>query len=115
MKGVPEYTDWYQNKYLKRFPKPSRNEIIWTNEIVCPYGFEMQKQNILQLEYKFNKETFIKFMMLQSNVSIKIEGEGQNEKEIKTWFEDSLRNIFDSQEKVLFFDGYSWLLKRKFT
>lgn len=115
MKGVPEYTDWYQNKYLKRFPKPSRNEIIWTNEIVCPYGFEMQKQNTLQLEYTFNMEDFIKFMMLQSNVSIKIEGEGQNEKEIKTWFEDSLRNIFDSQEKVLFFDGYSWLLKRKFT
>lgn len=115
MKENAQYTDWYYQEYLKNFPKPPRNEHIWTDEIVSPYGFEMQRQNILQLEYKFNKETFIKFMMLQSNVSIKIEGEGQNEKEIKTWFEDSLRNIFDSQEKVLFFDGYSWLLKRKFT
>lgn len=115
MKENAQYTDWYDQEYLKKFPKPPRNEKVWTNEMVRPYGFEMQKQNTLQLEYTFNMESFIKFMMVQSNVSAKIENERQNEKEIRTWFGDSLQKIFGSQEKVLSFDGYSWLLKKQFT
>ena len=112
MIDIPEYTDWYHNEYLEKFPKPPRNEMMWTNELVRPYGFQMQKQSTLQLEYTFKMEDFIKFMMLQSNVSTKIEGLGQNEEEIKAWFEDSLRNIFDLQERVLLFYGYSWLLRK---
>jgi len=113
MKDIPEYTDWYQNEYLKRFPKPPRKEMVWTNDMVYSYGFQIEKQTVIQMEYTFNIEAFIKFMMIQSNVSIKIDGEGQNEKEIKAWFEDSLRYVFDSQERVLLFDGYSWLIKKR--
>lgn len=113
MLGIPKYTDWYHNKYLKRFPRLARKEKIWTDELVCQYGFQIQKQTTYELEYIFNIEAFVQFMMLQSNVSAKIEGKGQHEEEIKAWFEDSLRNIFDSQERVLLFDGYSWLISRK--
>lgn len=65
------------------------------------------------MEYTFNIEAFIKFMMIQSNVSAKIECEGQKEEEIKTWFEHSLQPIFGSQERVLFFEGYSWYIIKK--
>lgn len=112
MIGIPEYTDWYQKEYLKRFPKPPRKEMVWTDELVRRYGFWIQKQSKLQLEYTFNIEDFIKFMMIQSNVSTKIDVEGQNEEEIKGWFKNSLQHIFDSKERTLLFEGYSWYLNR---
>ena len=70
----------------------------------------MQKQRKLQLEYSFDIENFIKFMMIQSNVSVKIEREGQSEEEIKIWFENSLREVFHSQNQELLFDGYIWYI-----
>lgn len=113
MKGIPKYTDWYQNEYLKRFPKPPRKEVIWTDEFVHPYGFQIQKQSTWQMEYTFNIEAFIKFMMIQSNVSARIEGEGQKEEEIRAWFENSLQGMFHSEERVLLFEGYSWYIEKK--
>ena len=110
MKEVPQYTQWYHNEYLKHFPKPSRNEMVWTDAFVQQYGFRMQKQRKLQLQYLFKLEDFIKFMMIQSNVSVKIEGEGQNEEDIKRWFEDSLREVFCLQSRELLFDGYIWYI-----
>ena len=31
MIGISEYSDWYQEKYLKRFPKPPRKEDVWSD------------------------------------------------------------------------------------
>ena len=116
MNGVPEYTDWYHKEYLTKFPKPPRKETIWTDEDVVPYGFQILKQMTYQMEYTFNIEDFVKFMMIQSNVSAKIEGEGQNRKAVKEWFEQSLKSIFDGKNRTLLFEGYSWyvMLKEKF-
>ena len=110
MKGESQYTHWYHNEYLKRFPKPPRNETVWTNKLVQRYGFQMQKQRKLQLEYSFDKEAFIQFMMIQSNVSAKIDGEGQSVEDIRIWFEDSLQEVFSSKERELIFDGYIWYI-----
>ena len=35
------------------------------------------------MEYEFDRNAFIKFMMIQSNVNAKIEGEGRGEKTSK--------------------------------
>lgn len=110
MKGVPQYTQWYHNEYLRRFPRPSRNDMEWTDVFVQQYGFRMQKQSKLQLEYSFDVEAFIQFMMIQSNVSVKIDREGQSVEDIRIWFEDSLQEVFSSKERELIFDGYIWYI-----
>lgn len=108
MKEVPQYTDWYHSEYLKRFPKPPRNEIVWTDELVGLYGFQIQKQITYQMEYTFNIEAFVKFMMIQSNVNAKIEKEGQKETDVREWFEQSLKDIFAEKSRTLLFEGYGW-------
>jgi hypothetical protein len=98
---------------LKEFPKPYRNEHIWTSEEVGQYGFSMEKQVNYNIAHKFDLNSFIKFMMIQSNVNAKIEEEGMGILEVEKWFQKSLKPIFDEDNKTLLFSGYSWYIKNE--
>lgn len=111
MKDCEAYAQWWHRKYLRNFPKPFRNEAVWTGCDVEPYRFLMMDQVRYELEYEFELESFIKFMMLQSNVSAKIEGEGWDILEVQRWFEQSLGTIFNDERRTLIFTGYSWYMK----
>lgn len=113
MKDVPEYTDWFHEEYLKSFPKPPRKENVWKKEDVEPYGFQMLKQSSYHMGYDFDRDSFIKFMMIQSNVNAKIEGKERTVEEVKDWFEQSLQDIFSAKKRTLFFEAYSWYIIMK--
>ena len=72
MAGNDAYTEWYQNEYLKRFPKPPRKEDKWTQDDL-PKGFVMEKQTEYDMEYPFKLDAFVDFMLIQSNVNAQIE------------------------------------------
>lgn len=111
MKGSGNYSAWWHDAYLKEFPKPFRDESIWTQRDVAPYGFSMLDQVTYELEYEFDRASFIRFMMLQSNVSAKIEGGEKSLEEVQKWFETSLATVFGGERKTLIFTGYSWYMK----
>lgn len=48
-----------------------------------PHGFEMKGQTDFYLSYEFDKEAFIRFMMLQSNVNVQISEKGRSVDEIR--------------------------------
>lgn len=106
------YTRWWNEEYLKEFPKPFRNEHIWTKEEVSEYGFSMLNQITYEMEYEFDLESFIEFMMIQSNVNAKIEGEGRAIEEVAEWFHRTLKKVFVNPKETLVFKGYSWYLIR---
>ncbi len=112
MTGSAAYTDWWHNQYLKEFPRPYRNESVWKNEDVACHGFHMLEQADLNLEYFFSQEAFIQFMMIQSNVNAKIDGEGRKEEDVYQWFKSTLSPVFHESEQRLLFKGYSWYLRR---
>ncbi len=111
MKGNAAYTGWWRDDYLKEFPRPFRNEYVRTAEDVRQYGFSMLGQERYEMEYEFDSSSFVRFMMLQSNVNVKIEGGGRESEEVKKWFEKSLAPIFHKEKKTLIFTGYSWYMK----
>lgn len=113
MIDTDSYTDWWHNQYLVNFPRPARKDNIWTKEEVGAHHFTMEKQTTFTLRYEFDKASFIKFMLIQSNVNAKIEGEGQDIETVKAWFEETLEPIFQGQKKTLLFDGYSWYMRNK--
>lgn len=110
----PAYTDWWHNQYLMNFPKPYRNESIWKNEDVTPHGFCMIHQLDLKMEHPFNLESFIEFMMIQSNVNAKIESGERKENDVYQWFQKTLSPIFHDQTQRFIFKEYSWYLQKKF-
>lgn len=106
-----EYTEWYNEKYLKIFPKPYRKECIWTQNDL-PGAFKMEKQTIYDLTYDFSLEEFVDFMMIQSNVNEKIERGSMSTEEIRRWMKDSLQPIFNGKDRTLIFRGYNWYIRK---
>lgn len=112
MVANPAYTDWYQNEYLKKFPKPPRNEDTWTQSDLSD-DFLMEKQTVYEMTYSFSLEDFIDFMMIQSNVNVKIEKGIMSEAEVREWMTNTLLPIFQHEKETLVFAGYNWYIRKK--
>ena len=112
MIGCEEYTRWWHEQYLKEFPKPPRKENIWTDEDVEPYGLHIEEQETYTMTWETDRQQFIRFMLLQSNVAAQVEGKNRNPEEVRAWFEEGLSAFWKEERKELIFEGYSWYLRR---
>ncbi|WP_034446691.1 class I SAM-dependent methyltransferase [Butyrivibrio sp. AE2032] len=112
MAGNEAYTRWYQDEYLKRFPKPPRKENKWTQDDL-PEGFIMEKQTDYDMEYSFKLDAFVDFMLIQSNVNAQIESGSISAEQARDWMIQSLSSVFGDGEKQLIFYGYSWYIRKK--
>ncbi len=110
MEGNAEYTEWYEEEYLKRFPKPPRKENKWKQEDLAE-GLYMEKQTEYEMTYPFELDAFVDFMMIQSNVNAAINSGAISEVEAKAWMQETLALIFNNNEKNLIFGGYSWYIR----
>ena len=111
MKDNSDYTAWYNNEYLAKFPKPPRKENKWTQQDLIE-GFVMEKQTEYDMEYNFGLDSFVDFMMIQSNVNSRVESGEISEEEARSWMKSSLQKIFGDGEKTLIFYGYSWYIRK---
>lgn len=107
-----KYTEWFQDKYLKMFPKPYRKEYDWQQNDLSD-AFKMEKKIVYDLKYEFTLDEFIDFMMIQSNVNEQIEKGILTVEEIRNWMESSLQPIFRGQNKTLIFEGYNWYIRKR--
>ena len=105
------YTEWFHNRYLTNFPKPPRNEDIW-HPSDMPEEFTIKKQVTYQIPYKFALDSFIRFMMTQSNVNLQIQNHQKTESEIYNLMEQTLSPIFHGCNQTLIFNAYSWYIER---
>lgn len=106
------YKDWYQNQYLAAFPKPPRKENIWQQDEMGEH-FHIQKQSVYEVPWKFKLDDFVEFMMIQSNVNVKIESGEKTVPEVREWMTETLCSIFDDMERTLLFEGYCWYIKHQ--
>ncbi len=113
MKGNEAYSLWWHDIYLKEFPKPYRNEHVWTEEDVEPYGFSMLRQEEYEMEYEFSLDSFLDFMMIQSNVNVKVEKEKRDVNMVREWFRQSLEPVFRHERETAVFTGYRWYIQKK--
>lgn len=111
MLGNGAYTEWFHNLYLANFPKPPRNEDVW-HQCGMPTEFILKKQVTYQVQYEFSLESFIRFMMTQSNVNVQIQNHQKTEPEIYDLMEQTLSPIFHGSSQTLIFDAYSWYIER---
>ena len=112
MAGNDAYTEWYHDLYLANFPKPPRKEDIWQQKDL-PDNFLIKNQVTYEIEHEFDMDSFIRLMMIQSNVNAQIEGGHKTEKEIHSWMLETLKPIFDNKQHTLIFEGYNWYIEHK--
>lgn len=105
------YTEWFHNLYLTNFPKPPRNEEVWRQSDM-PEEFIIRKQVTYQIKHEFALDSFIRFMMTQSNVNAQIQNHQKSESEIYDLMKQTLSPIFHGINQTLIFDAYSWYIER---
>lgn len=76
------------------------------------YGFRTVKQASFCLEHGFTKEEFVRFMMLQSDVNVRMDGKEKTRLEIEDWFTATLTPVFQKEREVGVFEGYYWLFEK---
>ena len=106
------YTDWWHHEYLVQFPKPKRKEERWTQKDVGKYGLQLVLQEEYKTTFEMDKEHFIRFMLLQSNVIAQVEEKGRDLEQVQTWFYDTLSKFWDEERQKLVFQGYNWYITR---
>lgn len=111
MNAKEAYTEWYQKEYLQNFPKPPRKENTWS-QLDLGERFLMKKQVTYQMQYEFDLDSFIDFMMIQSNVNVQIEEGKRAETEVRQWMNETLSPIFGEEKKQLIFEGYNWYIEK---
>ena len=112
MDNIFEYTEWFQNKYLKMFPKPNWKECVWEQNDLTE-AFKMENRITYDLKHEFSLDEFIDFMMIQSNVNEKIERGVLSVEEVRSWMISSLQPIFNGKKRTLLFEGYNWYIRKK--
>lgn len=112
MEGCEAFADWWQQEYLKEFPRPPRKEFIWTQKQVDRFGFQTIKQYEHTMMCAMDLDAFVRFMLLQSNVKAKLE-EGRTLEEVKSWFTNQAEPFFVKETRNLLFDGYNWYFRLK--
>lgn len=65
------YTRWWPETYLPEFPKSYRNEAEWSDS-ATPFGFRFTSRQQMELMHTFGLDSFIEFMLIQSNVNVQI-------------------------------------------
>lgn len=110
MEGNADYTAWWHGQYLGRFPIPGAGKRphrrAWSDETAALLGFELERQETFVIPYCFEREAFVRFMLLQSNVNARIGEAAEALDESRRWFDTALRPVFNEEKKTLLFDGW---------
>ena len=109
MVGNDDFAVWYRDEYLRRLPRPPRDESRIEAAEAANGGFELVRHQ----DYALDLSAYVAFMLTQSNVTRAVEERGESTAEIGAWMTERLEAIFAGREQRLLFGGYIWcLLKR---
>ena len=111
MRENAAYTQWYQEQFLSRYPKPPRDETPLTPSECEGYGFHFSKEEFTN-ELTWSREEYIEYMLTQSNVIVAVDMGNETLSEARKWMHTTLAPIIPDREKGIFlFDGFIWYMQ----
>jgi SAM-dependent methyltransferase len=112
MVGDTRFENWYHNAYLKKFPRPPRDESPILEEEAAGYGFKLEFTENYTNQIQFKRNDFIKYLFTQSNIASALENKSERPSNIQKWLDTSLKPFFNFYERSITFGGYIWYLRR---
>lgn len=105
------YTQWYQEQYLSRYPKPPRDETPLTQPECERYGFYFNQEEYTN-ELALSRDDYIEFMLTQSNVIVAVDMGPEALSEAREWMQTTLASIIPEKKGTFLFRGYIWYLQQ---
>jgi SAM-dependent methyltransferase len=113
MPGCPDYTRWYHEQYLVRFPKPPRDESPFTPSEADVYGFRLVHSEDYTHELPLSLDQYIDFMLTQSNIIVAVDMGDQPLSEAREWMHTTLSAVITGTPTTFVFGGYVWTIQRR--
>lgn len=109
MAGHENFSNWFFNVYIKKFPSPPRNNsYAWSNQNLNPKGFTFIKEEKFKNAVTFNKKQLILYFTTQSNIISAVEKNETSYEEVENWLSEELALFFnnDAIEQTILYGNW---------
>lgn len=113
MRENPEYTRWYHEQYLGKFPKPPRDEAPLTSSECEANHFKLMNSEDYSNDVELTCEEYIAFILTQSNVIAAVDMGSEEIGEARSWMRSTLASVIPQPKGTFQFGGYIWYLQRQ--
>ena len=110
MVGNKNFTDWFSNSYLKRFPSPPRNDgYAWTNENLNPKNFDFIAEERFKNAVTLTKKQLALYFTTQSNVIAAVEMAQTTYEQVENWLDQELASFFENDNTSQTINYGNWI------
>jgi len=110
MVGNDNFTNWFPNVYLKKYPSPPRNNSYsWTNENLSTKNFNFVTEEIFKNSIVFNKKQLALYFTTQSNIIAAVEKNQTTYEHVETWLDLKLASFFDNDDTTPTLKYGTWI------
>jgi SAM-dependent methyltransferase len=113
MEENAEFQRWYREDYLRKYPPPPRKWPAFTAEDSESANLRLMGQESYQNSINFTVETFVDYLVTQSNVIAQVEYGEEEIGDVRSQLTKSIKPIFgEFQEASFLFNSPIWYLRR---
>lgn len=110
MVGKDNFTNWFPNVYLKKFPSPPRNNAYaWTNENLIPKNFNFITEERFKNSVILTKKQLALYFTTQSNIIAAVEKNQTTYEQVESWLDQELTSFFDNEYATQTINYGNWI------
>lgn len=109
---VPGLASWYDDVFLRSYPRPSASDPVITAEEAGRHGFAAPLHRDFAAACPFTAAQYAAFLMTESNVIAAVEYGERTEAEVHGWLDGELAPLFGREPRRVAFGGYIQALRR---
>ena len=110
MAGNDNFTNWFTDVYLKKFPSPPRNNAYnWTSENLITKNFSFVKEERFKNSISFNKQQLVLYFTTQSNIIAAVERNEITYEQVENWLDLELAPYYDMEESTRTINYGNWI------
>lgn len=111
MKENAKFESWTFASYLKRYPKPPRNNQPLTEDDARINGFTFVSRERYTNDIVFSPEELVHCLMTHSNIIAAVERDGESISDAHSWLIDTVSPLFENATGTFVFGGEIWCLR----
>ena len=93
------FSNWFPNIYLKKFPSPPRNNAYaWTNENLNPKNLKFIREERFKNSVILTKKQLTLYFTTQSNIIAAVEKKQTTYEQVENWLDQELASFFDNDD-----------------
>ncbi len=110
MVGKDNFSNWFRDIYLKKFPSPPRNNgYSWTNENLHLKNLNFIKEEIFKNSITLNKKQLALYFTTQSNIIVAVEKKQTTYEKVENWLNKELASFFDNEDTTQTINYGNWV------